>query len=65
LSFEVGGSEIHKMNSDGSVTFIPMTAAAASGLTVEEGKVVMVSSTDATFTSIGLWGYQNGSWQKL
>lgn len=49
----------------GAINFTPITATAASAITPAEGDVVMVSSTDATFTSIGLWGYQNGSWQKL
>jgi len=48
-----------------SLKLTPMTAAQASALTAEEGSIVMVSDTDATFTSIGLWGYQNAAWAKL
>lgn len=43
----------------------PMTAAQASGLTPLDGGEVYVSDTDATFTSIGFWGYENGAWIKL
>ena len=43
----------------------PMTSAQAAAITPVEGLIVMVSDTDATFTSIGFWGYQNGSWTKM
>lgn len=43
----------------------PMTATQASAITPSEGLMVCVSNTDATFTSIGFWGYENGAWAKL
>ncbi len=43
----------------------PMTATQASAITVAEGLMVFVSNTNGTFTSIGLWCYENGAWAKL
>lgn len=50
---------------DGSIKLRPITATAASAITPAEGMLVFVSDTDATFTSIGFWGYENGAWAKL
>jgi lysophospholipase L1-like esterase len=41
------------------------TAIEASALTPANGDFIYVTSTDATFTSIGFWGYENGTWTKL
>lgn len=49
----------------GYVKFRPMTVTEAGAITVAEGLMVFVSNTDATFTSIGLWIYQNGAWKAL
>jgi len=43
----------------------PMTAAQAVAITAIEGLMVFVSDTDATFTTIGFWGYENGVWTDL
>ena len=43
----------------------PMTAAQAAAITAVEGLIVFVSDTDATFTAIGFWGYQNAAWTKM
>jgi len=43
----------------------PMTSAQASAITPTEGLMVFTSDTDATFTSVGFWGYEGGSWNKL
>jgi len=43
----------------------PIKATEASAITPAEGDMVFVSTTDATFTSIGFWGYQHGAWTKL
>lgn len=43
----------------------PMTATQASAITPVEGLILFVSSTDGTFTSIGLWDYENGAWHKM
>lgn len=49
----------------GPMLFVPMTAAAASAITPVEGYVVCVSTTDATFTSTGFWGFHDAAWAKL
>ena len=43
----------------------PITAATASAITPTNGMIVSVSDTDATFTSVGFWGYEGGAWTKL
>lgn len=48
-----------------SLKLTPMTAAQASALTAEDGQLLYVSTTDATFTSVGIWARENGSWVKL
>lgn len=58
-------NEIASFKPTGVFNLKPITATAASAITPAEGDIVMVSNTNGTFTSIGLWGYQNGSWQKL
>ena len=47
---------------DGSVKLRPITATEASAITPAEGMILMVSSTNGTFVSIGFWGYRNGAW---
>jgi hypothetical protein len=54
---ELGGTGYMKLN--------PITATAASAITASDGMILYASNTDATFTSVGFWGYQGGSWQKL
>lgn len=56
--------DVFTMNGDGSIQLRPITATAASAITPAEGMLVFASSTDATFTSIGLWCYENGAWSK-
>ena len=46
------------------INLTPITATAASAITPAEGDLLFVSTTDATFTSIGLWCYENGAWSK-
>ena len=41
------------------------TATAASALTAVNGMIIYVTSTNATFTSIGNWARENGVWVKL
>jgi len=47
--------------------FLPprMTAAQASAITSVNGLMLYVTDTDATFTSVGFWGYEAGAWVKL
>jgi hypothetical protein len=49
----------------GYAQLTPITATAASAITPAEGQIVIVSDTNGTFTSIGFWGYSNGSWAKF
>jgi hypothetical protein len=42
-----------------------MTAAQASLISPTDGAMLYVTTTDATFTSIGFWGYENSVWVKL
>lgn len=60
-----GSTEHLKINPDGSIALSTMTATAASALTPVEGMIVFVNNTNGTFTSIGLWDYENGAWHKL
>lgn len=42
-----------------------MTAVQSSAVTPSNGAIVYVTSTDATFTQVGFWGYVNGTWTAL
>jgi parallel beta-helix repeat protein len=42
-----------------------MTAAQAAAITAVEGLMLFVTSTDATFTSVGYWAYEAAAWAKL
>jgi hypothetical protein len=53
------------LNGNGSIQLRPITATAASAITPAEGMLIFVSSTDATFLTIGIWSYQNGAWKAL
>jgi len=41
------------------------SATNASALTAQDGWIIYVTSTNGTFTSIGFWGRENGTWVKL
>ena len=43
----------------------PMTATQASAVIAEDGQILYVNSTDATFILVGFWGRENGVWVKL
>lgn len=57
--------ETFTINNDKSVTFKPITGVEATALTTELGKMVVVSSTDGVFTSVGAWLYDGTNWVKL
>ena len=42
-----------------------MTHTEAGAITGVNGLVIYVTSTDATFTAVGFWGYEAGAWVKL
>jgi hypothetical protein len=47
------------------INFENISATTASALSVVNGDIVYVNTTDATFTSVGFWGRENGVWVKL
>ncbi len=53
------------INGEGSFKLINLTATLASAITPSNGMLIYVSTTDATFTSVGFWGYEAGAWVKL
>jgi len=42
-----------------------ITATNASAMTPANGMIAYVTDTNGTFTSVGWWGYENGSWKKF
>jgi hypothetical protein len=50
---------------EGWMKLEPISATQASAITAAEGMFVFVNSTNGTFTSIGIWDYENGAWHKL
>jgi hypothetical protein len=50
---------------DKALLLMRMTATQASAITASDGMMLYVTNTNGTFTSIGFWGYENGSWVKL
>ena len=53
------------LNANGSIQLRPITAAAASAITPAEGMILMVSDTDATFLSVGIWAYFGAAWHAM
>lgn len=45
--------------------FRRVTAAQASAVTPFESLILFVTTTDATFTSVGYWSYENAAWHKM
>lgn len=60
--FSASTVDLMTWNADGSWQIRPITATAASAITPAEGMMLFASTTDATFTTIGFWGYRNGAW---
>lgn len=50
---------------EGVVKLGKFTATEASALTPTEADLIFVTSTNGTFTAIGVWAYENGAWAKL
>lgn len=60
------GVEVFRVGGRGFMELSPITVAQAGAIpTARNGMIVYVSDTDATFTSVGFWGYENGAWTKL
>ena len=55
------------LNVVGTGAFLPprLTFTEAGALPLTDGYFVYVTSTDATFTSVGFWGVENSVWVKL
>lgn len=60
-------SAVLELESDGKGLLLPrMTAAQGSAISSPaNGLMIYVTDTNGTFTSIGFWGRENGSWVKL
>lgn len=58
-------AKVQITSTDSGLKLTPMTAAQASAITASDGLMLYVNTTDATFTSVGFWGYENGAWVKL
>lgn len=63
LSITLEGVEVKTT----TAAFYPpsMTATEASALTPSNGAMIYVTTTDATFTTTGFWGYVSGAWIPL
>lgn len=62
----VNASALVEMNSTTKgMLIMRMTAAQASAIAGVNGLMLYVTDTDATFSSIGFWGYEGGAWVKL
>jgi hypothetical protein len=53
------------LGSQGYMQLLPIAATAASAITASAGMIVYVNATDATFTSVGFWGYDGTTWNKF
>jgi len=50
---------------NGAIRSHNFTAAEIASMTPLDGDIVYSTDTDATITSVGFWGYENGAWVKL
>lgn len=48
-----------------SILIENIDATTASGLSVNNGRIIYVNTTNGTFTEVGFWGVVNGTWEKL
>jgi len=73
---EAGGAVIGATSKDASALLelssttqgflvMKMTAVQASAITPVDGLILYATTIDATFTSVGFWGYENAVWVKL
>ena len=58
-------TERFTLKGTGAMNIGGLTATEASALTAANGDIVYATTTDATFTSVGFWGYEAGAWVKL
>ncbi len=57
--------ESARFTGEGVFRLKQFTATQASALAPSDADIIYVNSTNGTFTSVGFWGYENGSWVKL
>jgi hypothetical protein len=57
--------DVMTLGGEGYMQLNGITATAASAITPSDGMIVYVNSTNATFTSVGFWARENGTWIKL
>jgi hypothetical protein len=63
---QANGAALMEFTSTSRGVLLPrMTAAQAGAITAVNGLVLYVTSTDATFTAVGVWAYEAGAWVKL
>jgi hypothetical protein len=58
-------AKIFSIGGQGFMQLEPITATAASAITASDGMIVYVNTTDATFTAVGFWKRENGTWIKF
>lgn len=62
----VMGSVYYTSTKSNAFNFTPLSAAQASSIvSPAAGKTIFVNETNATFTSIGWWGWNGSAWKKL
>lgn len=62
----VMGSVYYTSTKSNAFNFTPLSAAQASSIvSPAAGKTIFVNGTNATFTSIGWWGWNGSAWKKL
>jgi hypothetical protein len=57
--------DVMTLGGEGYMQLNGITATAASAITPSAGMIVFVNSTNATFTSVGFWGYDGTAWNKF
>jgi hypothetical protein len=58
-------AKIFSIGGQGFMQLEPISATAASAITASDGMIVYVNTTDATFTAVGFWKRENGTWIKF
>jgi hypothetical protein len=59
------GAILDITSTTGAVIVPRMTATQASAITANNGAILYVTNTNATFLAVGFWGYENSVWVKL
>lgn len=62
MDFIVDGNNFDFISTTGTIVMPRMTATQAITITPEDGMMLYVTDTDATFTHVGFWSYENTTW---